>query len=84
MLWSIAYPFGMLSIHPFEARGGHHARRLQPVLSVAVKICLHVKPASPLRGGLWPALTRKFLPAVVVYRLETALSVAVGEEVIDT
>jgi hypothetical protein len=29
------------------------------------------------------ALTRKFLPAVVIYRLETALSVAVGEEVSD-
>lgn len=28
-------------------------------------------------------MTRKFLPAVVVYRLETALSVAVGEEVSD-
>jgi hypothetical protein len=27
------------------------------------------------------ALTRTFLPAVVTYRLETALSVAVGEEV---
>src|SRR5688500_15568629 len=84
LLIGTRYPCGMLFRYRLEsARKPQRTPSPACLLSVAVKICYASRqPSHQLRKTLRRfALTRKFLPAVVVFKAGDGSSVAVGKEV---